>query len=78
MREPKNRYERKLFRESVEAGYRQEMAEINEYAPNVEDIYYSDHLGVWIVTYKNGIEDDEFDTKEQALEFIRTESAASE
>ncbi len=77
MREPKNREQRKLFKESCEASYRQEMAEINELAPNVEDIYYSDHLGVWFVTYKSGLDDNEFDTKQEALEFIKSESLQS-
>lgn len=74
MREPKNRYERRVYRECLDAGYRQEMAEINEYANNIEDIYYSEHLGVWIVTFKNGFDDDQFDTKAQALEFIRQDA----
>lgn len=54
--------------------YKQEMREINEWAPNIEDLYYSEHLGVWIVTFKNGLDDNEFDTKEEALEFFRQES----
>lgn len=77
MIEPKNRVERRTFRDSLDASYRQEMEEINEFAPNVDDIYYSDHLGAWFVTWKNGNVDNEFDTKQEALDFIRSESASS-
>lgn len=74
MRNPKNRTERTIFRDSCIASYKQEMREIEELYPNVDDIFYSEHLGAWIVTYKNGLDDDEFETKADALEFLRTES----
>jgi len=70
MRQPKNREERRIFKDTCIASYVQEMQEINEWAPNVEDIYFSEHLGVWIVTFKNG-DDQEFDTKEEMLKFLK-------
>jgi hypothetical protein len=73
MHEPKNSRERKIFKESCIASYIQEMQEINEWAPNVEDLYYSDHLGCWIATFKRG-GDQEFDTKFEALKWIESEA----
>lgn len=76
MRHPENKEELKTLMASLLDSYGQEMEEIKEYAPNVEDIYFSDHLGSWIVTYKDKrLRDDEFETKEQALEFIKSESS---
>lgn len=70
MRNPTNDTERRIFKESCISSYKQEMIEINEWAPNVEDIYYSDHLGVWIVTFKVG-DDQEFDTKEELIKSLK-------
>lgn len=72
MRKPKNNYERKLYKETCIASYEQENAEIVEHAPNVEDFYYTEHLGVWILTFKKG-DDMEFDTKAEMMEWIKSE-----
>lgn len=75
MREPKNKQDRKTLLVALTASYIQEMAEINDYAPNVEDIYYSEHLGSWIITFENG-DDQEFETKEEAIAWIKAESTS--
>lgn len=73
MRQPKNNTERRVFKDGCIASYKMEMLEINEWAPNVDDIYYSDHLGRWIVTFKYG-DDQEFDTKEDVIEFLKSDA----
>jgi hypothetical protein len=51
----------------------QENAELAELYPNVEDFYYTDHLGVWILTFKVG-DDMEFDTKDEMIEWLKSET----
>ncbi len=74
MKKPANKEEEKIFIEGCIASYKQEMEEIEEFAPNVEDIFYSEHLGLWIVTFKNG-EDMEFETRAELLLWINDESS---
>lgn len=38
--------------------------------PNVMDFYYSSHRGTWILKFHVG-EDDEFDTKQEMIEWIK-------
>lgn len=76
MKEPQTKEEKRIFRRTLEASYRQEIEELNEWAPNVEDVYYDDHRGTWVVTYKNGLEDDEFDTKEELYSYLNLEADA--
>lgn len=73
MRKPK-KGEVKIYKNSCVASYEQENAEVAEYAPNVEDFYYSDHIGVWYLVFKDG-EDMEFDTKQEMMDWIKADSS---
>jgi hypothetical protein len=66
----------KIFISCLLDSYDQELLEIKEEfgAPNVKGLFYSEHRGTWVLQFKNGIEDSEFDTKAHMIEFIKTES----
>lgn len=68
--------EKEMILVSIFAGHFQEIDELREKwgCNNVEDIFYSEHRGNWIMTFKSG-NDQEFDTKEEAIEWIKMESA---
>jgi hypothetical protein len=67
---PTNREERRVYRDSCIASYEKELQELQDMAPNVGGFFYSDHLGVWILQFKDG-EDQEFDTKDEMIQFIK-------
>lgn len=54
--------------------HRQELNELQEIhgAKNVTDFFYSEHRGSWILKFKEG-EDQEFDTKQEMIQWIITE-----
>lgn len=69
---PKNKAERKIYRQSCVDSYEQENAEVVERFSNIEDFYYSPHLGVWILKFKIG-EDQEFETKQEMMDWLESE-----
>jgi hypothetical protein len=54
--------------------YSQFMKEIKELYGNVKMIWFNDHRSMWTVEYENGISDDEFETLEDTMEFLKLES----
>lgn len=53
--------------------YHQELEELRERFNNVTEFYYSTHRGTWILSFKKG-EDQEFDTKAEAYQWLIEES----
>ena len=74
--EPKKRTraENIMYRQACVDSHEQELTEIRDWANNVKDFYWNEHRGTWIVQYKNGLEDDEFDSKDDMMKFLESDS----
>lgn len=74
MKQPKDIEELKVLMNTLIDSHEQELLEIKEDMGNnnVDDFYYSDHRGTWILTFIVG-DDEEFSSKEEMMEWLRTE-----
>jgi hypothetical protein len=67
----------KIYLDCLISAHEQLLLEIQEEygCNNVNDFLYSEHRGTWIVSFKNDLKDEEFETFEEMMKWLETEGA---